>query len=89
MSAVHCRFHLSETARVKRYDYQGPTRQVVNTEATRVRLTPVQGDPFGYATPGGSMEMVINTPSAQEFFTSAPLGQEFDIVITPVVKAHE
>lgn len=82
--AVHCRFRMDETARVRSYDYQGPDKQLVNTEATRVRLNPVTGQPFGQATPSGSMEMIINNPEAQAFFKDSPLGQEFDIVITRV-----
>ncbi|MGH2478513.1 MAG: hypothetical protein ACRDHW_02510 [Ktedonobacteraceae bacterium] len=53
-------------------------------EAARVKLGAVQGEPFGSATPSGSLDMVIVNPAALKIFREAKLGQEFDVLFSPV-----
>lgn len=77
---VQARFYLQEVTRTPYYTTTSPGR----TEATRVRLSPVQGEPFGTATPQGSIDMLIVNPEAGAIFQSAPINQQFDILISPV-----
>ena len=80
---VHARFWLAEDGRVKSSRHvEGNTWETV--ESLRVKLYPVMGEPFGQATPSGSMEMVIANPEAVKLFKDAPIGQEFDVLISPV-----
>ena len=58
--------------------------QWVQVEGVRVKLSPVTGEPFGSATPGGTFEMVIANPEAAAFFLDAPLDQQFDVLISAV-----
>jgi hypothetical protein len=51
--------------------------------AARVKLGAVAGEPFGSATPSGTIEMVIVNPEALALFREAALGQEFDVFIAP------
>lgn len=39
--------------------------------ATQVSFSAVQGEPFGSATPTGSIQMLIVNPDAQKFFADA------------------
>jgi len=46
----------------------------------RVKLTPVQGEPFGDATPSGSMDMLIlNKVAADQFI----VGKDYFVDFTP------
>ncbi len=83
---IHARFSLGETARIRCYapNPEGGDKQWVQVEGVRVKLSPVSGEPFGSATPGGSLEMVIANPDASQSFLDAPLGQEFDAVFSLV-----
>ncbi|HEX2614007.1 MAG TPA: hypothetical protein VHL10_00820 [Nitrososphaera sp.] len=74
---VQARFFLQEVRRIPYYTSGG------NTEATNIKLVPVQGEPFGPATPQGTIEMLIVNPVAAQVFLDAPLLQQFDIVISP------
>ena len=47
----------------------------------------MSGEPFGSATPGGQLEMVIANQQAAQMFTSAAIDQEFDFLISPVESA--
>jgi hypothetical protein len=89
---VHARFRLDETTRIKMYaPAKAPLPDGGKWEyvpGVRVKLSPVQGEPFGSATPGGQLEMVIANPEAAKFFHEAELHQEFDVVFTPVEKAE-
>ena len=76
---VHARFKLSEDARAGYY-HNGEY-----TDAARVKLYAVKGEPFGPATPNGTIEMFIVNPGAVEIFRNAPIGQEFDVIFSPVV----
>ncbi len=84
---VRARFRFDEEARITCYvanrSGQGSWEP---TEGLRVKLYPVQGDPFGSATPSGQLEMVIANPHAKAFFKEHAIGQEFDIIISPVEK---
>ena len=90
MSHVHARFSLNEVTRVKMYaPRKEPNEQGEKWEyvpGVRVKLSPVQGEPFGSATPGGQLEMLIASPDAANIFHAADIGQEFDAVFTPRTK---
>jgi len=76
MSQVLARFYLVEVTRTPFY---GETK-----EATRVKMSAVQGEPFGSATPQGSIEMLIVNPAAAQMFLNSPINSIFDILISPV-----
>ena len=78
MSQVLARFRLVESARAPYYT-NGEA-----TEATRVKMAAVQGEPFGPATPQGHFEALIVNPDAAKVFNEAPINQEFSILLTPV-----
>ena len=84
---IHARFRLDEVTRVKMY---APAKEPLpdgskweHVPGVRVKLSPVQGEPFGSATPGGQLEMLIANPEAAKVFDDAPIHQEFDVVFTP------
>lgn len=85
--SIHARFQLQEAARVRCSVYKNQTYESV--EGVRVKMTPVHGEPFGTATPGGELMMIIASPEAAKVFHEAPIGHEFDFIISPVVKEHE
>ncbi len=80
MSQVHARFYLTEVTRTPYYT-GGETK-----EADRVKMGAAQGEPFGPATPQGSIDMLIVNPEAAKVFLNAPIHQQFDILITPVAE---
>lgn len=86
MHRIHARFSLYETARIRCHapDPQNPRGQWKNVEGVRVKLSPAAGEPFGSATPSGSLEMVIASPEAAQVFNDAAIGAEFDAVLTLV-----
>lgn len=75
---VHARFKLYEDARAQAYSGGG------YVPAQRVKLSAVQGEPFGTATPQGTIDMLIANPDAAKVFREAPLGAEFDVVFSLV-----
>lgn len=75
---VHARFKLYEDARASAYMGNG------YVSAARVKLSAVQGSPFGTATPQGNIEMLIANPDAVALFRDAPLGAEFDVIFSIV-----
>jgi hypothetical protein len=77
---VSARFFLQE---VKRIPYHTTNNQG-NNEATNVTLAPVQGEPFGPATPQGTIQMLIVNADAAQVFLNTPINQQFDILISPV-----
>jgi hypothetical protein len=81
--SVHARFRLAEDTRVN-WNQRNEEGQWVMVPAARIKLGVVAGEPFGSATPSGSMEMVIVNPEALRIFREAELGQEFDVFISPV-----
>lgn len=83
-TSVHARFRLDEDKRV--YSYAGEGKHV---PALHIKLGAVQGEPFGSASPSGSMEITIANPDAAAMFKYAELGQEFDVIISPVVHTIE
>ncbi len=85
---IHARFRLDEVTRKKLY---APAKEPLPSgekwelvEGAQVKLYPVQGEPFGSATPSGECMMVIANPAIVEGFLHMPLGVEFDVVFTPV-----
>ena len=80
MKEVHARFKLYEDARAQGYSAGG------YVSAARVKFSAVQGEPFGTATPQGTIEMLIVNPEACAVFHDAALGQEFDVFFSPVEK---
>jgi hypothetical protein len=79
MSSVRARFFLQE---VRRVPYG-------NTEATNITLAPVQGEPFGPATPQGTIQMLIVNPAAAQVFLNAPINRQFDILVSPVEETSQ
>ncbi len=89
VGVVHARFRLAEDTRVTGFSRQkkdGSGWEYMN--GNRVKLYPVQGEPFGDATPNGELMMTILNPEAAKIFTEAEMGQEYDIMISPVRKAE-
>lgn len=92
---IHARFHLSEVRRAQAYYCDPETckdpRDAKLVESAYVTLNAVQGEPFGAYTPSGKIEMLIVNPSASQAFFDAPIGQEFDLIFSPVEtkEAHE
>lgn len=85
MSSVLGRFSLQETARIGCYTPPAEKgKQWIQGEGLRVKLAPISGEPFGSATPSGEITMVIANPASAAVFASAPLGQQFDVLFTPV-----
>ncbi len=82
MSQVLARFYLVEVTRTPYYT-GGETK-----EATKVRFSGVQGEPFGPATPQASAEMLIVNPAAAQVFLNAPINSEFSVLFTPLQEAQ-
>ncbi len=82
---IQARFRLDEVTRINMYSLakESDGSKWVPVEGVRVKLFPVQGEPFGSATPGGELMMVIANPEAASEFHNAPLGQEYDALFTP------
>lgn len=80
---VHTRFFLTEDARVSYWTSDG------YKDAARFKLVAVKGEPFGPATPQGTIDMLIVNPEALALFRGMALGQEFDVLFTPVEKGGE
>lgn len=79
---IHARFRLDQVNRSRsQYKPQGET-EYEQVEGAYVYLYPVQGEPFGPATPSGKIEMLIVNPTAAEVFFNAHIGQEFDVLLT-------
>lgn len=89
MSQVHARFKLDSVTRGQGY-FKEPdsTEQPRSVEAAHVLLKAVQGEPFGAYTPMGTLDMFIVNPPASQMFFDAPIGQEFDVFISPVQKSE-
>lgn len=85
MSQIHARFCLTEDTRVTHYTYTGSGKSEA-VEAARVKLSAVQGEPFGSASPSGLLDMVIVNPEALKIFREAKLGQEYDFIISPAAQ---
>lgn len=85
---VQARFRLDQVTRMQGY-YKAPGEQEAKViEGSYVQLGAVQGEPFGSATPSGDLKMGIVNPAASRMFFDAPIGQEFDILISPVEAAE-
>ncbi len=77
---VHARFRLYKDAR-SQYWHDGCYKPAADVE-----LAAVAGPPFGPATPQGTIKMLIVNPEAIQVFRDADLGQEYDVIFTPVQK---
>ncbi len=78
MSQVLARFSLQQATRCP-FLIDGKTQ-----EATSIVLNAVQGEPFGPATPQGVINAIILNSAAAKVFNEAAIGQEFDVLFTPV-----
>lgn len=86
---VHARFKLEKVTRGQGYFKEpGSTAEPRSIEAAHVLLNAVQGEPFGAYTPSGKLDMFIVNPAASQMFFDAKIGQEFDILISPVRKSE-
>ncbi len=84
MAQVHARFRLDQVTRGIGY-YKAPgEEEFTQVETANVKLDAVQGPPFGSATPSGSIQMFIVNPGASAMFLEAKIGQEFDVLFSPV-----
>lgn len=88
---IHARFRVDEVTRIRMYapGDDGKGGRWVPVEGVRVKLSPVQGEPFGSATPGGQLEMVIANPEAANVFLNVSIGTEFDTIFSPVESVKE
>lgn len=84
---VHARFRLDQVNRSQGYYCAPGEHETKTVEAAYVTLGAVKGDPFGAASPSGRFEMLIVNPPAAQMFFDAKIGQEFDILISPVEQA--
>lgn len=82
MASIHGRVILQEVTRTHCYRLKNKEYRLV--EGVRIKLTPTGEEPFGSATPGGQLEMVIVEPASVKIFNDAPIGQAFDVVFSPV-----
>lgn len=83
---IEARFRLLQVNRAQAY-YKAPgsTEEAQLVESAQVVMTPVQGEPFGAYTPSGRMEMLIVNPSAARLFFDLPIGQEFQVMLSPIL----
>jgi len=72
---VQARFYLVEDGRTKYYSGE---------DAIRVKFTAVKGEPFGPATPQGTIDMTIINPEAAKVFHDAPINSVFDVYFSRV-----
>jgi len=49
------------------------------SQATHVKMAAVKGEPFGTATPQGSIDMLIVNTAAQELLHNLPIGQKLNV----------
>jgi hypothetical protein len=83
---IHARFYLNSVNRGQGY-YKAPGEEEAKTiESAQVTLNAVKGEPFGAYTPSGRLDMFIVNPTAAQVFFDARIGQEFDVLLSPVVK---
>lgn len=81
---IHARFRLDQVTRMRGY-YKSPEEQEAKqVEGAYIELSAVQGEPFGSATPSGSVKMGIVNPTAAQVFFDAPIHAEFDAVFSIV-----
>jgi hypothetical protein len=70
---VRCLFKVIEKAELEKYPYD-------ESKTFRIKLFPMQSEPFGRYTPSGSMELLIKNDSASEQFI---VGQQYYVDIYP------
>lgn len=86
---IHARFRLDQVNRSRGYYCKPGEHETKTVEAAYVILGAVQGEPFGSASPSGKFEMLIVNPTAAQVFFDAHIGQEFDVLLSPVEPAHK
>jgi len=86
--SIHARFRLDQVNRSRGYYCKPGEHETQTVEAAYIKLGAVKGEPFGSASPSGQFDMLIVNPEAAAVFFNAPIGQEFDVILTPV-KAPE
>src|SRR6266568_3222153 len=74
---IQARFCLGEVTRCKMYapNPEGKDKQWVPVEGVRVKLSPVTGEPFGSATPGGSLKWSLPIRKQRMSFSTRLLGK--------------
>jgi hypothetical protein len=86
---IHARFRLDQVNRGQGY-FKAPGEQEAKVvESAHVVLNAVQGEPFGAYTPSGKFDMFIVNPTAAQVFFDGRIGQEFDVLLSPVEAAKE
>ncbi len=85
---VHARFSLYQVNRGTGWFKATSEEEAKPVESAQITLNATQGEPFGAYTPSGKLEMFIVNPAAAQMFFDAPIGQEFDILISPVAPAE-
>ncbi|HEY4033974.1 MAG TPA: hypothetical protein VGL94_08450 [Ktedonobacteraceae bacterium] len=88
VTKIHARFKLGEDTRVPCHQPKKDGNGWEQVNGLRVKLYPVTGEPFGSATPSGELTMVLANPEAIRVFKEAEIGQEYDVIFSPVQKAE-
>lgn len=86
MSQVLARFYLNAVTRGSGYFKASDEEEAKMVESAQVTLNAVKGEPFGAYTPSGRLDMFIVNPAAAQVFFDAPIGTEFNVLISPVAK---
>lgn len=81
---IHARFRLDQVTRSQAWFKAPGAEEAQPVEAAHVLLDGVQGEPFGAYTPSARMDMLIVNPPAAQVFFDASIGQEFDVLMSPV-----
>ena len=81
---IHARFRLHQVTRGQGYLKAPGEQEATMVEAAQISLNAVQGEPFGAYTPSGRLDMFIVNPTAAQVFFDARIGQEFDVLLSPV-----
>ncbi len=85
---VHARFSLNSVNRGQGWFKATSEEEARPVESAQVTLNAVKGEPFGAYTPSGRLDMFIINPAAAQMFFDAKIGQEFDVLISPVEPAE-
>lgn len=86
---IHARFRLDQVNRAQAWYKESGSTDPRPVESAHVQLSAVQGEPFGAYTPSGRLDMLIVNPTASQVFFDAAIGQEFDLVFSPVEAKEE
>jgi len=78
MSALHTRFRLIKTQRTALFEQRKQGEHTQTDVGTTITLAQVQGP---NVTPTGNLTLVLTSAEAKPFL-DAPMGAEFDLVIS-------